>query len=581
MQTSKTTTAQTLLQQSRYGVVFVLVTSFVINILVLASPLYMQQVFDRVVQTHHYATLAYLTLLTVFALGVLGALDALRGIGLARIGHWIDDSLRMAVMFTALHHARTDGRLNNQVIGDLSTLRAFAGGQQIVPFFDAIWVPLFLLLMFVMHPWLGAIGLLAAVALFGLAVWNDIGMRRRLQGLSEAHNELAAFSATALRSADVIHGMGMFDEVMGRYRRNAVKIAETSQAAADFGAKLGGLSKFLRITVQVAVLGIGAVLVIHSEITSGSMIAASIILGRALAPVEQSMASWRAFISASEAYNRLNDLIARADANLVAPTKLPEPQGIVTVENASFKFSGGDRPILRSVSLTVPAGSVLALVGPSASGKSTLCKMIVGSWLPSAGHVRLDGAQIQHIDRGQISEWVGYLPQAIELFNGSVQDNISRFKNADDEAIVEAAKLAGCHDLILRLPSGYASELGESGGNLSGGQKQRIALARAVFGKPRVVVLDEPNSNLDSEGEAALVGAIVALKNRGTTVILVSHRLSILSPVDVIAVMRDGALDMVGEREAVLQELTGRAARAGQQTPMPAAARGAGTPGSA
>jgi PrtD family type I secretion system ABC transporter len=365
---------------------------------------------------------------------------------------------------------------------------------------------------------------------------------------------------------------------MARYRRSAAEIAEKSQAANDFGAKLGGVSKFLRITVQVAVLGVGAILVINSEITSGSMIAASIILGRALAPVEQSMASWRAFISASEAYHRLNALITKAEANSVEPTKLPEPQGVVTVENVSFKFAGIDHPILKNVSLTVPAGSVLALVGPSASGKSTLCKMIVGSWLPSAGHVRLDGAQIRHIDRSQISKWVGYLPQAIELFNGSVRDNISRFKDVDDEAIIEAAKLAGCHDLILRLPNGYASELGESGGNLSGGQKQRIALARAVFGRPKVVVLDEPNSNLDSEGEAALVAAIVALKKLGTTVILVSHRLSILSPVDFIAVMREGALEMFGEREAVLQELTGRAARAGQPVPMSAAARGVGSP---
>jgi len=573
MQSPIVVTARTLLRQSWYGAKYVFITSLFINVLVLTSPLYMQQVFDRVVQTHHYATLAYLTIISIFALAVMGALDALRGIGLSRIGRWIDDSLRTEVMFTALHHARTEGRLNSQVIGDLATLRSFAGGPQIVPFFDAVWMPMFLALMFVLHPWLGAIGVFSAVLLFGLAVWNDIGMRRRLAGISAAQAKLSAFSSTALRSADVIHGMGMFDAVMGRYRGDAFEIADKSQAANDFGARLGGLSKFLRITVQVAVLGIGAILVINSEMTSGAMIAASIILGRALAPVEQSMASWRAFIAAREAYHRINDLVAKAEARSVETTKLPEPKGVVTVENVSFKFSGSDRLVLKNVSLTVPAGSVLALVGPSASGKSTLCKLIVGSWLPGAGAVRLDGAQIHHIDRDQISEWVGYLPQSIELFNGSVQDNISRFKKSDDEAIVAAANVAGCHELILRLPNGYASELGESAGNLSGGQKQRIALARAVFGSPKLVVLDEPNSNLDSEGEAALVAAVVALKKRGTTVILVSHRLSILSPVDFIAVMRDGAIEMAGEREEVLRELSSRAARTGNDQTMPVPAR--------
>ncbi|ABD06347.1 Type I secretion system ATPase, PrtD [Rhodopseudomonas palustris HaA2] len=576
MQSPAVVTARTLLRQCGYGAKYVFITSLFINVLVLTSPLYMQQVFDRVVQTQHYATLVYLTLISVFALAVMGALDALRGIGLSRLGRWIDDSLRSEVMYTALHHARTEGRLNSQVIGDLATLRGFAGGQQIVPFFDAVWMPMFLLLMFVLHPWLGVIGLFSAVLLFGLAVWNDIGMRHRLAGLSAAQAKLSAFSSTALRSADVIHGMGMFDAVMKRYKTDAVEIAEKSQAANDFGAKLGGLSKFVRITVQVAVLCVGALLVINSEMTSGAMIAASIILGRALAPVEQSMASWRSFIAARESYRRINDLITKAEARSVATARLPEPKGVVSIENLSFKFGGTDRPVLKNVNLTVPAGSVLALVGPSASGKSTLCKMIVGSWLPGGGSVRLDGAQIQHIDRNQVSEWIGYLPQSIELFNGSVHDNIARFKEAGDDAVVAAANLAGCHELILRLPDGYASELGESAGNLSGGQKQRIALARAVFGNPKLVVLDEPNSNLDSEGEAALVAAVVALKKQGATVILVSHRLSILSPVDFIAVMRDGTIEMAGEREEVLRELSSRAARSGNDQTMPVPARASG-----
>ncbi len=561
-----------LLKQSRYGMLFVIATSFFLNILVLVSPLYMQQVFDRVVQTQHLETLIFLTLMAVSALVFLGAIDTLRNVGLSRIGRWTDESLRTSVFGAALQQARTEGRINGQVVSDLTALRNFVGSPQVVPFFDAVWMPLFLALMFALHPAFGAIGLISAAILFLLAFWNDLGTRRRMAGISAAQVRVGAFSNTLLRNADVVHGMGMFGAAMDRYGNETRRIADHTQRATDFGAIVGGISKFTRILVQVLVLGIGAYLVTKGEVTSGAMLASSIILGRALAPVEQSISAWRAFVAAREAYGRINEAVAKTAHRAMPAIRLPDPVGRIQIENVSFRFPKSERLVLRNINLDVPAGSIVALVGPSGSGKSTLCKILVGSWLPTAGGVRLDGASVQNIARDQIGDWVGYLPQGIELFNGSVRDNISRMKTVADQEIVAAAQLAGCHQLILRLPDGYATDLGEGGNNLSGGQKQRIALARTVFGNPKFVVLDEPNSNLDAEGESALVATIVALKQRGVTVVLVSHRLSVLSPVDFIAVLREGAVDMFGEREAVMQELA-RRAREGGSSGSPAPGR--------
>jgi ATP-binding cassette, subfamily C, bacterial exporter for protease/lipase len=364
----------------------------------------------------------------------------------------------------------------------------------------------------------------------------------------------AAFAATAVRNADVVHAMGMQSAVVARHDARQSEINAGSQRGAERSALITGASKAVRVGVQIAMLGLGAWLVTQGQLTAGGMIAAAIILGRALAPLEQAIGSWRSFTAAREAQGRIRSLLA-AMPPAREPTALPAPTGRLEVEGVSLVLPGQDRPVLRTVSFALKAGSVMAVVGPSAAGKSSLCRLLVGSWGPSAGHVRLDRANLEHWRSEDRRRYIGYLPQGIELFGGTVRDNIARLGEASDEAVVEAAQRAGCHDMILRLPKGYDTEIGEGGAFLSGGQRQRIGLARALLGTPRLVVLDEPNSNLDQQGESALIAAISEIKQTGATVVLVSHRFAMMRVVDAIAVLRDDSLEKFGPRDQVLADL--------------------------
>jgi PrtD family type I secretion system ABC transporter len=346
----------------------------------------------------------------------------------------------------------------------------------------------------------------------------------------------------------------MFHSIAERLDKLGREISDVTQVAGDRTAVISAITKAVRIGIQVAILGVGAYYVTFNELTAGGMIAASIILGRALSPVEQALGAWKSFISARVSYRRLSALIAQAPP-LTERTTLPPPTGSLSVENIVYAIPGRQRPVLRNVDFRVQPGTVVALVGPSASGKSTLCKLLVGSWSPSAGNVRLDGADIARMDRDQVGRYIGYMPQSVELFGGTVRENIARLGDATDEEVVAAAQMAGCHDLILSLKDDYETDIGEAGSYLSGGQRQRIALARAVLRKPRLVVLDEPNSNLDNEGEIKLAETIKELKDSGATVIIVSHRAMLFAHVDVIALMRDGVLEKFGPRDAVLAEL--------------------------
>lgn len=540
-----------------FGVVFVL--SFFINLSVLVSPLYMQNIFDRVLQTHHTETLFWLTLVTIGVLAVIGVLETLRGIVLARVGRWWDETLREDVLTAAVEQARLTGRNTAASIQDLQTVRSFVGTNAILPFFDAPWMPLFIGMIALLHPLLGAIALVAAIVLVVMAIILDRGSRVLSQGAAEQAMKGMGLAQALVRHADSAHAMGMLKALIGRYSTLQKPVVQSVERNADFAAVITGATKFFRLAVQIFILGVGAWLVLHNQLSSGGMIAASIILGRALAPAEQALGAWRGFVQARSAHKRLTELLTRREKP--QPTiHLPPPKGLVEIENLSFLLPGQDRPVLRQVTLAVPAGKTLALIGPSASGKSSLCKLIVGSWNPTQGHVRLDGASIARWNREQAALYVGYMAQTVELFGGTVRDNIARFTAASDEAVVEAAQLAGVHDMILRLPKGYETDIGEGGAYLSGGQRQRIGLARAVFGDPRLVVLDEPNSNLDNEGETALLKAIARLRERGTTVILVSHRMTALSSVDYVAILRDGALERFGERESVIRDLRAVAA---------------------
>jgi PrtD family type I secretion system ABC transporter len=542
------------MRSSLYGMGVVATFSFFVNLLVLVSPIYMQQVYDRVLTTHHLNTLAYLSIFTVICLVFLALFDGARSYALTRIGRWWDETLRTEILHAALHHSRVSGRLATSALTDLQTVRAFVGSPSILPFFDAPWMPAFLLVIAMLHPMLGAIGVAGAAILFGLAVWNDVATRRAVIATSERSMRMNNFTSTSLRHADVVHAMGMFHSIAERLDKLGREISDVTQVAGDRTAVISAITKAVRIGIQVAILGVGAYYVTFNELTAGGMIAASIILGRALSPVEQALGAWKSFISARVSYRRLSALIAQAPP-LTERTTLPPPTGSLSVENIVYAIPGRQRPVLRNVDFRVQPGTVVALVGPSASGKSTLCKLLVGSWSPSAGNVRLDGADIARMDRDQVGRYIGYMPQSVELFGGTVRENIARLGDATDEEVVAAAQMAGCHDLILSLKDDYETDIGEAGSYLSGGQRQRIALARAVLRKPRLVVLDEPNSNLDNEGEIKLAETIKELKDSGATVIIVSHRAMLFAHVDVIALMRDGVLEKFGPRDAVLAEL--------------------------
>jgi ATP-binding cassette subfamily C exporter for protease/lipase len=534
------------------------VFSFFVNMLVLVSPIYMQQVYDRVLTTHHLDTLAYLSLFTVVCLLFLALFDGARSYALTRIGRWWDETLRVNILHAALHHSRVSGRLATSALNDLQTVRAFVGSPNILPFFDAPWMPAFLIIIALIHPMLGAIGVGGAIILFGLAVWNDIGTRKAMISTSERGMRMSNFTNTSLRHADVVHAMGMFHSVAQRIDKLGKEISDVTQEASDRTSIISAITKSIRIGIQVAILGVGAYFVTRNELTAGGMIAASIILGRALTPVEQALGAWKSFTSARISYRRLSALIEQAPP-LGEHTALPPPTGRLSVENVVFGLPGRQKPMLRNIDFRVQPGTVIAVIGPSASGKSTLCKLLVGSWSPSAGNVRLDGADIARMDRDQIGRYIGYMPQSVELFGGSIRDNIARLGDATDEEVVAAAKTAGCHEMILGMKNDYETDIGEAGSYLSGGQRQRIALARAVLRKPRLVVLDEPNSNLDNEGEIKLADTIKELKDSGATVVIVSHRALLFSHVDMIALLRDGMLDKFGPRDAVLAELNTQA----------------------
>jgi ATP-binding cassette, subfamily C, bacterial exporter for protease/lipase len=432
-------------------------------------------------------------------------------------------------------------------------VRNFVGGPSLLPFFDAPWAPLFIIVIFLLHPVLGFIALGSAIVLLCFAVANDVVSRMARDGTSASQIANGIFAATALRNADVVHAMGMQPAVVALHDRRQNDINASAQVGAERTALITGASKAVRIGVQVAILGVGAYLVTLGDLTAGGMIAGSIILGRALAPIEQAIGAWRGFTSAREAHGRITALLSAVPAT---PSRQPfrRPRPAVGGERVA-ELAGQDKPVLRSVSFALEPGSVMAIVGPSAAGKSSLCRLLVGSWRPVAGQVRLDGAELGQWRAEDRGRYIGYLPQAIELFGGTVRDNIARLGKADDAAVVEAAVRAGCHDMILRLPQGYDTEIGEGGAFLSAGQRQRIGLARALFGEPRLVVLDEPNSNLDQEGESALIAAIAAIKQTGATVVLVSHRFVMMRVVDMIGVLQGGVLEKFGPRDQMLQEL--------------------------
>jgi ATP-binding cassette subfamily C exporter for protease/lipase len=539
--------------------------SAISNLLMLMPSLYMLQVYDRVLQSRNEITLLMLTLLMLGAYLLVGGLELIRSFVLIRVGARFDMTLNKRVYTAAFEqNLKQAGGNAGQALQDLTSLRQFLTGNALFAFFDAPWFPVYLCVIFMFEPSLGVFALLGTAILVILAYVNE-----RVTGkpLAEANAMAVMSSAVAtnnLRNAEVIESMGMLPNLMGRWYKLHGKFLQLQAEASEKAGKIGAATKFVQVSLQSLVLGFGALLVLENKITSGMMIAASILVGRALGPVQQVIGVWKSLSSVRSAYERLTKLL-EANPAREAGMQLPKPQGALAVEGVTAAPPGGTTAVVKGLSFAISPGDVLGVIGPSGSGKSTLARLLVGVWPAAVGKVRLDGADIYTWNKGELGPHIGYLPQDIELFGGTVSENIARFGEIDPEKVVLAAKRAGVHDMILHMPNGYDTRLGDGGAGLSGGQKQRLGLARAMYGDPSLIVLDEPNSNLDEFGEQALVNAVLDLRQRGKTIVLITHRTSIIGATNKLLLLRDGAPQMFGPTNGVLAELQKANQQAAQQ----------------
>ncbi len=537
--------------------------SFFINLLTLTSSIYMMQVYDRVLASRSGPTLLYLTLFAGACLATLAALEVVRSRLLVRLGARFDGQLSGLVFMRTL----TGGR-SGQGLRDLDQLRSFLTGTHILSLLDAPWMPIYIGLVYVLHPWLGHVALVGGVLLFLLALWNERDTR---EPIGEAGKQMAAgtqFAEISARNAEAVRAMGMLPGLTARWRKRHDLGIGLQGLASDRAANVAAVAKALRFFLQVAILGVGAWLVIQQECTGGVMIASSIIMGRGLAPVEAAIGGWRGFLLARESYGRLLKGFGN-DAADAATMALPKPEGKLVFEGVS-----GGPPDLRkftvhNLGFTLEAGQVLGITGPSAAGKSTLARLAVGVWRPGTGVVRLDGASVADWNREDVGPHIDYLPQDIELFPGTVAENIARFGEVDPDKVVDAAQLAGAHQVILELPQGYDTPIGPAGVNLSGGQRQRVGLARAFYGRPPLIVLDEPTSNLDAEGEAAVRQAMEALRGQ-STVMVIAHRPAVLGGTDQLMVILKGQIANHGPTSEVMPLITRRVVARPEGLPLEA-----------
>lgn len=545
--------------------------SLFVNALMLAPTFYMIQISGRVVPSSSTSTLIMLTLIMTILMLTLGSLEWVRSRIMVRISNRLDTLLSRDVYRASFKKALSSGGMDAsaQSLNDLTSLRQFLTGNGLFAFFDAPWLPIYTAVMFLFHPWFGWMTVGSALVLVALAFLNH---RYTGKALTEANQQsvIATLQTTKnLRNAEVIESMGMLNTLMARWAVRQRRVLVLQSQASDKGGIITSISKTFRTWTQSIMLALGAYLVITHEINPGLLMAGSLLLGRALSPIDQMIGSWKGFVSARVQYGRLNDTLEKLNAE-PQRMSLPDPEGHIQVENLVIAPPGAKAAVIRNMSFVAPAGSIVGIVGPSAAGKSTLARALLGIWPPQHGTVRLDGADIAAWDKQKLGPHLGYLPQDIELFEGTISDNVARFGKVDPEKVVLAARVAGVHEMILQLPDGYDTVIGSEGINLSGGQRQRIGLARAIYGSPRLIVLDEPNSNLDDVGEKALAVALQKIKETGATVFIISHRPSILSRLDRIMVMANGNITMYGSRDQVIAELAQQQAKA-QQRVAPAA----------
>lgn len=555
-----------ILSAARRVVWLVALFSLGINILMLTAPLYMLQVYDRVLTSRSSETLLYLTLAAAIALLTLGLLEAVRSQIMIRLGSWIDRQLSGVVLGDAILSAlRQSSEPSVQGLRDLSACRVFLSSHALFAFLDVPWMPIFIAVVFLLHPVLGWIAVAGALTLVIFAIANEVVTRVPLRRSADMHVRATEDAAAAARNADAVQAMGMLPAILGRWERRNNTLIALQEVASLRSGRIAALAKFLRFMLQVAVLGAGAKLVLMNEITAGAMIAASILVGRALAPIDMTISSWKNAVAAWQAWRRVSARTRLAQSKEEA-MPLPAPRGVLKVEKLMFGWPGATEPLLRNVDFSLAPGQFLGVIGPTAAGKTTLARLIVGNLKPTVGHVRLDGADVADWDGDHLGPYLGYLPQDVELFSGTVRENIARMQDADADAVIAAARRAMVHELILSLPQGYETEVGPAGAVLSGGQRQRIALARALFGDPRLVVLDEPSANLDTDGEAAFMNAVAQLKDRGVSIVIITHRPSILRLADRVLVLRNGIVERFGPRDEVMAAFVRPRGQAGQSS---------------
>lgn len=544
--------------------------SLVTNLLGLVPSLYMLQVYDRVLTSRNHGTLWAVSLIALGLLVLLAALEWVRAHALIRIGNSVERDFNQRLFSATFQQSlRTPGANAAQALGDFTAIRQFITGNG-AAFFDLPWAPIYLAVCFLLHPLLGFVALAGLVVSVLLALVSSRLTQPALDQAQKSAIRASLFAGNNLRNAEAIQAMGMLGNMRARWARFNGELLRQQSLASDRAAVMTAISRNFRIAMQSVILGTGAWLVIEGTATPGAMIAASILMGRALGPVDQALGAWKQVVATRAAWDRLTAIL-QAHAEPAESLSLPAPRGVLTVEGLVAAPPGAAAPVLKGVSFAAQPGEVTGVVGPSASGKSTLARLLVGVWPGAAGKVRLDGADVFAWNKLELGPHLGYLPQDVEIFEGTVAENICRFGTLDSERIVAAAQMAGVHEMILRLPQGYETPLGVGGSALSAGQRQRVALARALHGEPALVVLDEPNSNLDEAGDAALLQALRRLKQLGKTVVVVTHRSQVLQVVDKLLLLNDGQVVAFGPRDAVLQKLAAARGDAGPRAPAPGA----------
>ena len=553
--------------------------SMFINILMLVPPLYMLQLYDRVLGSRSQDTLIMLTLIVVVLFITMGLLEVVRSRVLVRVGNKLDSMLSQRIFDNLFELERkAPGRSSSMPLNDLTQVRQFMTGNGLFAFFDAPWMPIYIIVLFIFHPAFGFFAIFAAIVLVGITVANEYSTKEKLAEANNLSRASTIYVDSNIRNAEVVNAMGMRNNISKIWADKYYGFLNAQNIASDSAGVWSNLSKSLRVMFQSLILGLGAYLAINMEVTPGMMIAASIIMGRALAPLDLIIGSWKGFSSARSSYERIEGLLNDFPKDKEY-MQLPAPKGEITLENVVVIPPSGTVPSLKGISMRIEKGDVVGIIGPSAAGKSSLARVMLGLWPLTNGVARIDKADISQWNREDLGKYVGYLPQDIELFEGTVSQNIARFGEVEPEKVVEAATKAGVHEMILKLPEGYDTKIGPGGASLSGGQRQRIGLARALYNNPVFIVLDEPNSNLDDVGEAALVEAIKTLRAGGTTVVIITHRTNVLQATNKLALINNGVLELYGNTNDVLnaiaqkQQAAAGQAQAQAQAQRPAAAQ--------